>query len=302
MYPMLLDFPYKQEIWGGDNLCRIFKEEEYKSASEIWLLSALTEGETTVKNGELKGETVSRIAEKFGRSFAGGHFDTQAPFPLFIKVLDAKDNLPLAVCTRDRLIYIAEAEEGANMIFGFTHNLNDYEIHRRISQNALFSACNFLPVKSGDIIKIPTGYVSAVGKGIICYEIGFTDAENYILSDYGRTDLNGQRKIINIDKTLKNTYLGAAGNITKPDDTFLYPFGTVSEAGLDEVSVSLVRLAGSMGINEEQSFVSLIVLSGSAMLSYPSGSMHLKMGDSLLIPADMRVKITGYADLLCSHI
>ena len=61
MYPMLLDFPYKQEIWGGDHLCRIFKEEEYKSASEIWLLSALTEGETTVKNGELKETMVGMM-------------------------------------------------------------------------------------------------------------------------------------------------------------------------------------------------------------------------------------------------
>lgn len=303
VYPMLLYSPFKTDIWGGDKIGRMFTAEEYEKASQIWLLSASAEGESTVKNGVFKDKTIGQVFEEAGRLFGGKKYDTESPFPLFIRLIDAKDNLPLQVCDKERVLYIADAEDKANMIFGFSHNMSDDEIQRRLYSNTLFSACNFLPVKTGDIIKIPPSYMSAVGKGILCYEIGFTEAETYTISDYGRTDINGNRQRINPAIALRHTYTGAAGKAVKPEETFLYPFGTVSELNLaDKGHVSLVRLAGSMGISEEDSFLSIIVTSGSAMLSYPSGSMRLKTGDSLLIPAAMKTKLSGYANLLCAHI
>lgn len=303
MYPMLLSSPYKKDVWGGNKIYTMYNNEEYRSASQLWLLSATDEGESTVKNGSFKDKTVSQVFEELGRTFGGKSYDTQRPFPLFIRLIDAKDNLPLQVCTKERMLIVLAAEDNANMIYGFTHDISDDEIHRRLSSNTLFPACNLLPVNTGDIIKIPAGLLCAVGKGILCCEIGSGDSETYTVSDYGRTDINGNRAELDIKGALEHINLSAAGNIVRPEDTFLYPFGTVSEVGLaDGLLASFIRLGGNMGVYEDESFVSLIITEGSVMLSYPSGTMHLKAGDSVLVPAKMRIKLSGYANLICAHL
>ena len=281
----------------------MFEAEEYKGASQIWLLSGSEEGESVVKNGSYKDKTIGQVFEELGKGFGGAKYDEKKPFPLFIRLIDAKDSLPLEVCTKERLIYIAFAEPDAQMIYGFSHNINNEEIRRRLSSNTLFPACNLVSVKSGDIIKIPAGLLCAVGKGILCYEISFTESNFYTISDYGRADAHGNRSPINTAQALRYIYLGASGGNVKSDDTFLYPFGTVSEANLSNAAhISLIRLAGSAGIYENDSFMSVIVTDGSVMFSYPSGNMHLKTGDSILIPARTNTKFAGYANLLCSHI
>ncbi len=302
MYPLLLHSPFKKDLWGGDRLEKIFSKE-YNGASQVWLLSADEEGESVVKNGELKGKTLSETAELFGRAFFGADYDGEKPFPLFIRLIDAHDSLPLDVCTKDRLIYIADADADARIIYGFAHAMGPDEIRRRLSVNTLIPACNFVPVRKGDIIKIPAGHLYAAGKGILCYEISFTDGERFVISDYGRLDGEGNRSAVRPEEALAHVYCGASGQNVTADDTFLYPFGTVSEVNMNaKAHVSLIRLAGSAGIFESESFMSVIVTDGSVAFSYPSGNMRLKTGDSVLIPAGTKTKFTGYAELLYTHI
>ena len=302
MYPILLRSPFKDDMPSNGKIYGIYKAEELKNASEIWLLSASSEGESTVINGVLKDKTLSEVAEKSGRRFFGKKYDTEKPFPIFIRLVDAKDNLSLTVSNKDRLIIIKEAEVGANMILGFSHDVSPEELRHRVETNTIFSALNMIPVKSGDIIRIPAGYLYAVGKDILCYDICSGDTADYTLSDYGRVYADGRRKRLQIKEALAESVYTAAENITRPEDTFLYPFGTVSEARISGIKISVVRLSGSMGLSEEESFTSVIISEGSVMMSYPSGSIHLKAGDSIVIPAATKTKFSGYATIICSTL
>lgn len=304
MYPILLHSPSKREIWGGKKIYGMFPEEEYENASELWLLSCREDGESTVKNGSLKDSTVGQVFEELGKRFGGKKYDPFKAFPIFIKLVDAKDSLPIGASTKNRLLYIADAEPDAQMVYGFSRDTSESEIRQRISTNTLFSVCNYSAVKKGDIISIPAGLIHAIGKGILCYEILAGDEEFYPISDYGRTDENGNRLPLMISSALHILdYSAAPSNAARLEDTFLYPFGTVSEFPTDKsLFVSLIRLSGSAGLSENESFISAVITEGSATMSYPSGSVHLKTGDSIVIPAGMNVKFTGYADILCSHL
>ncbi|MBR0466793.1 MAG: hypothetical protein IJJ40_04785 [Clostridia bacterium] len=302
MYPILLNSPFKENMPSNGKIYDIYKTESLKNASEIWLLSSDSEGESTAQNGELKGKTISEIAEICGKRFFGKKYDQTKAFPLFIRLIDAKDNLPLCVSDKDRLLIVKEAENGANMILGFSHNVSEDELRRRVETNTLFSSLNMIPLSSGDIIRIPAGYLYAVGKGVLCFEISEGDTANYTISDYGRVYENGRRTKLQTEAAIKSAVCTAAQNITRPEDTFLYPFGTVSEARLGNKKISLVRLSGSMGLSEEDSFTSLIISEGSVMMSYPSGSIHLKCGDSILVPASTKIKMSGYATIICSSL
>lgn len=304
MYPLLLNSPAKSEVWGGNKIGALLKGEEYENASEAWLCSASEDGESVIKNGDLKGETLGQVFEKFGKKMGGSKYEHSLPFPFLIKIIDAKDSLPLGVSTKERLIYISEAENDAKIIFGFVRDTSDFEMRQRISSNTCFSVLNLASVKKGDIINIPAGTIHAIGKGILCYEILYGDEEFYPVSDYGRTDSLGKSLPLKPEAALKiMNYKKAPQFAARIEDTFLYPFGTVSEFPANEgLSVSLIRLGGSVGISENDSFVSVVTVSGSAAMSYPSGTVNLSAGDSIIIPAGIKTKFTGYADIICTHL
>ena len=304
MYPLLLNAPYKERLWGGRRIFDILGLPKYENASELWLLSSKPEGVCTVKNGEYKNRGLDELFYEKGRAIGGKKLKKGTELPLFIRLTDAKDRLPIGVSTRERLIYVAEASENSQMIYGFTRDLTADELARRISSNTLSPVCNYVSLKKGDLINIPAGLLHAIGKDVLFFETSHADEEFFAVSDYGRTAPDGSRvtlDIRNAQKIIKTTAAPTAA--ARLEDTFLYPFGTVSEIPSAEgLSVSLIRLDGSAGMREDESFISVILTSGSAALSYPSGTINLNPLDSVLIPAGIPVKFTGYGDILCSHI
>ena len=59
MYPLLLEPPVKDYLWGGTRLKTDyhFKTDKEKAA-EAWVLSCHKDGADTVTNGELAGKTL----------------------------------------------------------------------------------------------------------------------------------------------------------------------------------------------------------------------------------------------------
>ena len=91
-------------------------------------------------------------------------------------------------------------------------------------------------------------------------------------------------------------------NDLEPDIT-IYPFGIVKTLSHCEYfTVEHLTLKGKAGLMEEKSFLSAVLLDGEAVLSYLGGSMRLKKGDSLFVPAKCRITLTGDADIICTHI
>ena len=237
-------------------------------------------------------------------------------FPILIKLIDAKDRLSIQVHPDDtyalknegeygktEMWYVVDCEEGEELIYGFNKAIDSAEFARRIKDNSLTEVCNCVPVKKGDVFFISAGTLHAIGKGILIAEIQQNSNSTYRVSDYGRLGADGKPRPLHIDKALAVTKTVPPtveyGNVGKVDK---YSFGTIRTlAKCDLFTSELLSLDGYVAMStDENSFQSLLMLSGEAVLSYVGGTMRIKKGDSVFIPANFKATITGNAEIICA--
>ncbi len=318
MYPLLLSAPIKDFLWGGRRLLDEYGfKADCEKAAEAWVLSCHKNGESIVKNGEFAGLPLSEVLEKWGERGIGKNAAAFPYFPLLIKLIDAKDRLSIQVHPDDEyalknegeygkteMWYVVDCDEGAGLVYGFNRNISREEFERRIKDNTLTEVCNVVPVKKGDVFFIEAGTLHAIGKGILIAEIQQNSNTTYRVSDYGRLGADGKPRPLHVQKALDVTKTttptreyGDVGELT------LYPFGMVrSLAKCNLFTTDLLSLNGTAGLYEKDSFMSLLILEGEANLSYPLGNMKVKKGDSVLIPANMRVILSGTAEVVCTQV
>lgn len=318
MYPLLLKAPLKDYLWGGRRLIDEYGfETEKEKAAEAWMLSCHKDGNSVVRNGELAGLTLQQAIEIWGKNSLGKKSADFTYFPILIKLIDAKDRLSVQVHPDDEyalshegeygkteMWYVVDCDEDAKLIYGFNQDISRGEFLERINNNNLSPVCNYVPVKKGDVFFIDAGTMHAIGKGILIAEVQQNSNTTYRVSDYGRLGADGKprelhiKQAIEVTKTQRPTKpYGAVGDVT------LYPFGTVRElASCEYFTTELIYLDGNVGIYDNDSFISLLILDGAASLSYTGGMMRLKKGDSVFVPAGLKVRLTGTAEIMYSHM
>lgn len=318
MYPLLLKAPIKDYLWGGTRLKDEFCfETDANVAAEAWVLSCHKDGESIVKNGEFAGSTLSQVLAVWGQAAIGKKASEFPYFPVLIKLIDAKDRLSVQVHPDDEyalknegeygkteMWYVVDCDEDAQLIYGFKQDISSGEFLERVNTNTLSPVCNYVPVKKGDVFFIEAGTLHAIGKGILIAEVQQNSNTTYRVSDYGRLGADGKPRALHIKQALEVT------NTTQPKmpygnvgEVTLYPFGTVRElAKCKYFSTQLIKLKGSVGIYEDDSFISLLVLDGELSVSYPASTMRLKKGDSLFVPANTKIKLSGEADIMYTHL
>jgi mannose-6-phosphate isomerase len=270
------------------------------------MLASHKDGTNTVLNGELAGKTFDEALKIFGGK--------ERHFPILIKLIDAKDRLSVQVHPEDsyalkvegepgktEMWYIVDCDEGAQLIYGFKNEISKEEFEKRITENTLDEVMNYVPVKKGDIFFIEAGTLHAIGKGILIAEIQQNSNTTYRVSDYGRLGADGKprelhvKKALDVTKTEKPTIpYGAVGHITE------HSFGSVRTlAECEYFSVKAVKLNGGLGINLPK-FVSVLVLEGDIALKYEDGIINAKSGDSVYIPENCTVMISGKGEFVLS--
>lgn len=309
MYPLLLI--NRADCEGENAPVFDFKSGEYTDKC-VFLLSGRDESESAVKNGEFAGLGLNEALIKIG-----GDCFTDIGFPVTVKLISTKERLPVKVYPDDEyallhgapagrisLVYILDCKQGAEMVYGLSRNVSPEELKTRVQNGSLSAICNFVNVQKGDVFFIPPGVVFAIGGGIAALEISNNSESEYIISDYGRLDRNGKprplqvNRALDVMKTRKNSLrYGNVGDMT------LYPFGTVRELGVCDVfKAELIAMDGNVGFYEDENLISVILVSGEVDMSYASGNMHLKAGDSVLIPKKVKVKLTGKAEVVYTVI
>ena len=318
MYPLLLKAPLKDYLWGGTRLIDEFGfESDSEKAAEAWMLSCHKDGNSIVKNGKYAGLTLQQAIELLGADTLGKKAADFTYFPILIKLIDAKDRLSVQVHPNDEyalanegeygkteMWYVVDCDDDAKLIYGFNQDITQGEFLERINNNNLSPVCNYVPVKKGDVFFIEAGTMHAIGKGILIAEVQQNSNTTYRVSDYGRLGADGKprqlhiKQAVEVTKTQKPTRpYGAVGDVT------LYPFGTVRElAKCEYFTTELIHLDGNVGIYDNDSFISLLVLDGEVSLSYTGGMMRLKKGDSVFIPATLKTRLSGTAEILYTHM
>lgn len=318
MYPLLLKPETKDYLWGGTKLKDDFGfDSDTSIVAEGWMLSCHKDGTNTVLNGELKGKSLSEAIKILGDDVLGVNAKQFPYFPLLIKLIDAKQKLSVQVHPDDayalenegefgktEMWYVVDCEEGAELVYGFKNEISKEEFKDRIQSNTLTDVMNSVKVHKGDVFFIEAGTLHAIGEGILIAEVQQNSNSTYRVSDYGRRDKDGNLRPLHIEKALAVTKL----------ETPQKPYGQIGEtqsignntvrklAKCQLFSTELLTLNDEFTIKNKDSFVSVVLLNGSANLSWGNDSISLKKGDSVFIPADFEATLNGNAEVFYSYI
>ncbi|MBQ5541559.1 MAG: Smr/MutS family protein [Erysipelotrichales bacterium] len=149
----------KDYLWGGHKIREKYHiESDAEPFAEAWILSANEKGPSIIENGEYAGMSFREYCENHPeavglnpvitgefRGVSGESGVTTERFPVLIKFLDAYKSLSLQVHPDDNtahllnrdtgkteFIYILEAEEGAELIYGLEKEISFREWRERV--------------------------------------------------------------------------------------------------------------------------------------------------------------------------
>lgn len=229
MYPIKLNAPLKDYIWGGTSLKQNYgKVSELEKVAESWELACHDDGNSIVINGKFKDKTLSEVIAEYIANdniseFLGeniNNFPNKETLPVLIKLIDADDNLSVQVHPNNEyglrvegeygkteVWYVIEAKPDATLIYGLNKDTTKEEFKEHISNGTLLDICNIVNVKKGDVFFIPAGTLHGIGKGIVIAEVQQNSNTTYRVFDYNRVGADGKQRELHIEKAIDVTIL-----------------------------------------------------------------------------------------------
>ncbi len=214
--PIFLQPEFKERIWGGTKLNKIFNYDiPSENTGECWGISGHANGANRIKNGPLQGSTLAEAWSQHRELFGN---EEGKEFPLLVKILDSKKDLSVQVHPDDTYAreiekqnygktecwYVIDCEEGSEIIFG--HHANSQEqLTSMVEQGQWDELLHRIPVKPGDFYYVPSGTIHAIGEGIQILETQQSSDITYRVYDYDRTDKNGEKRELHLDRSLDVT-------------------------------------------------------------------------------------------------
>ena len=141
------------------------------------------------------------------------------PFPLLLKLIDVREKLSVQVHPNDT--YAAAREngklgkteawlvldtppKGGELVYGVRAGDDPAGAEAKRAKRAKpwKKLLNRVKVFPGDVCYIPAGCVHAVTGGVLLYEIQESSDLTYRFYDWDRTDANGNRRELHLDKAL----------------------------------------------------------------------------------------------------
>lgn len=313
--------PCRDYIWGGERLRREFgKKSDADKIAESWELCCREDGQSVIENGEFTGKTLGELIEANGKTAVLGtesaRFDD---FPIFIKLIDAADDLSVQVHPPDdyarkhegergknELWYVVDADDGADLIYGFMREITREEFAERIKNGTLLEVTNNVPVKKGDVFFIESGTLHSIGKGILIAEIQQNSNTTYRVYDYGRTGKDGKPRELHIEKALDVTERVPPKFSAAAQGTPQRLAGGIITLlrACEYFTVNKLELDGAVSLEaDKRSFNSLLLLDGEAEIKAAGGGVSAKKGDSVFITAGTgEYEISGKGLIIITNI
>lgn len=302
MEVLLLKPTVKDTIWGGTRLISEFGfETKEDNIAEAWMLSCHKDGPAYVQNGVYAGKTLNEAIEAEGKGVLGANNADKLDFPILIKLIDAKEKLSVQVHPGDEYArrvenengkteawYILDAAPGAQLVYGVKRKISRKAFSESIRRKEVETILNFVNVKPGDVVFIPSGMLHAIGAGIFLAEVQQSSNTTYRVYDYDRPGKDGKPRELHIEKATDVV------DLTVPSADFT-PQGEpmiTNEAEKTYLTGCRYFKMYSLNVNgayedsaSYESFVSLLVLSGEGELRCGEQKLPLAKGSSVFIPA-----------------
>lgn len=305
LYPILSARKLVEPIWGGTTLATWLDlpEPRPERLGETWQVFDAN----LVTNGPLAGQTLAALAHTYGASLVGTRTTAAygADLPLLAKFLDAADRLSIQVHPDDAYAhsveahtgyhgkteawYILAAAPGATVTYGLNRPCSRAEFAAAVAAGTVESLMRQVPVAAGDTIFVPAGTLHAINAGIVLFEIQQKSDLTYRVYDYNRRDAKtGQLRELHLAKALDVSSFGPA------------PRGVIAPlplaaAGARDLLVACAQFALERRqissvmrhTTDPASFEILTLIDGTGRLTWNTGGLDLRRGDSVLLPASL---------------
>ncbi|MBR3666319.1 MAG: class I mannose-6-phosphate isomerase [Ruminococcus sp.] len=294
-----LEPAFKDYIWGGTRLRDDFgKRCDLDKVAESWELSCHKDGPSVVATGEDKGLTLQEYIDRHGKGILGTNCERFEFFPILIKLIDAKDNLSVQVHPdneyaqrvegeygKTEMWYVVDCDEGAELLYGFKHEISKEEFARRIADNTLLEVTNNVPVHKGDVFFIEAGTLHAIGKGILIAEIQQNSNTTYRIYDYGRVGKDGKPRELHVDKAKDVTCLTPAKQYPETPVEQYEGYTSKLLARCSYFTSYVLDIDGRAELEaDSSSFSDLLIVEGEGRVT-ADDEVAFKKGDSIFVTA-----------------
>lgn len=281
---------FKEMIWGGDRLKTRFQYEiPCDHTGECWAISAHPNGDCTVASGTYAGSTLSKLWENHPELFGR---EQEGPFPLLIKIIDARQDLSIQVHPDDAYAklhehgslgktecwYVLDCDEDADIVIG--HHAKDHEeLEQMIRGERWDEFVRIIPIKKGDFFQIDPGCLHAIKGGTMILETQQNSDITYRVYDYGRLE-GGKPRLLHVEQSIDT--------IHAPFSQTQAPIMTESLEGASRThfitcpyySVDKYEVKGSFDQVFPGPFTNVSIIEGEGSIN---GS-PLKKGDHFIVP------------------
>ena len=314
LYPLKFKKVLIPKVWGGRNLKEKLGIElpDDRNFGESWEVSSHKNGMSEVENGYLSGRQLQSLLEEFKQELVGEEIYTKYGnrFPLLIKYLDVNDRLSIQVHPSDEYAlknhnelgkceswFIMYASDDAKLIMGMKKGINKEKFLEKTKNNDFVDLFNVVSVKTGDIIDVIPGSVHASLEGSVIFaEIQENSDITYRIYDFDRLD-NGKKRELHLDRAaevIDFNLIPEVRNTNFKDDEIRKNISNTDFYSIDRIKI----------LNEfEDSYKNMLIysiLEGEGVIEYLGESLKIKKGETVLIPANIKVKVKGSLELLRS--
>ena len=304
----------KGYLWGGERLKKEYnKNLDVTPLAESWECSVHPDGMSIVSGGGYDGFTLREIIEQ-NPEYLGSKSNNM---PILIKFIDAAADLSIQVHPDDKYAkehegdngktefwYVLDAEEGAELIYGFEHPMDRGKLRQAIDNGRLEKMLHHIPVHKGDVFFVHPGTVHAIGKGIVIVEVQESSNLTYRLYDYNRTDKDGNKRPLHFDKAADVLDMKPVKIIRQPQRMVRYYFGCAREilCRCEYFEVERIQVTKGFSFSVlDTSFQVLLCTEGNGGLETDETNkpMRFDKGACIFLPANLgRCHVIGECTLL----
>ena len=275
--------------WGGERLLTVYDKPIEDVPTGESLEASCVPGLESLDD---TGVSLPELVRKYGAQFVGGY--EFKPFPLLLKLIDAKGTLSVQVHPNDAYAHdhergklgkteawlILDAPEGSQLVYGIKEGVTLDELRRACEEGkAVEGLLRYVDVKPGDVCYIPAGCVHAIGAGIMLYEIQQSSDITYRFYDWGRVDKNGKPRELHLEKALAVTDLHIQRDpIPAPDK------GVARVLDETYFTLDLIHTDGEEKVPAIRHFGLLTALDAPVEIVWEDASFPMKKGETFYIP------------------
>ena len=306
-HPFLLHPAAKNYLWGGTRLKDDFSKDAVSDiVAETWECSTHPDGVSIAASGEWIGRPLDEILRAHPE-YLGEHAHGSTELPVLVKLIDAKHDLSVQVHPSDEyahvhengqngkteMWYVMDAEPDTRIAYGLHHTVSMERFRKAVEDETVEKYLQMVPARKNDLFFIPPGTVHAIGAGCLIAEIQQNSNLTYRLYDYGRTDRDGNKRQLHLEKGLAVANLEAMPEPRQPMRLLRYSGGTASELlcrcqyfRVERVLVNTEQRRDMASFHASpESFEVFLFLNGCGSMFYEDSMLQFFKGDCVFVPA-----------------